>query len=152
MDILYREGMTAEEVNRLREAIGFRRIAPAQLEAGLRGSSMVLAARRGDEAVGMARLLWDGGAVALITDVIVGPDCRDQGLEQALVGRLLDFLRGRLQPGFGIQVDVRAWGRQEAVYAGMGFQPSVRERRGLPMHICLTDQIEITDGMVRQGD
>ena len=71
-----------------------------------------------------------------------------------LVARLLELRgdRAQLEPGFGIQVDVRAWGGQEALYAGLGFQPSAQARRGLPMHICLTNQMEITDRMFHQGD
>ncbi len=118
---------------------------------GLKGSGRVVSACHQGRAVGMARLVWDGGMTALITDVIVLPEYQDQGLEQELVARILDFLRDQLQPGFGIQVDVKAWERQEALYTGLGFQPSTRERRGTPMHICLTDQIEITDALYKQG-
>lgn len=152
MSILYRESITADEVNFLRASIGFRQIAPAQLSAGLQGSKRVVSAYDGDRVVGMARLIWDGGMVALITDVIVLPEYQAQGLEREMVTRVLDFLRGQLQPGFGIQVDVKAWGRQEALYTELGFQPSTREQRGVPMHICLTDQIEITDAIYKQGE
>lgn len=152
MSIQYRDRITAEEVNRLRAAIGFRQIAPAQLNAGLQGSGRAVSAYDGDRAVGMARLLWDGGTTALITDAIVLPEYEAQGLRREIMAKMLDFLRAQLEPGFGIQVDVRAWGGQEALYAGLGFQPSAQARRGLPMHICLTNQMEITDRMFHQGD
>lgn len=152
MDIIYREGISPDEMNSLRASIGFRQIDPAQLRAGLDGSGKVVSAYAGDQAVGMARLIWDGGMVALITDVIVRPEYRARGLEQEMVSGILNFLRGRLKPGYGIQVDVKAWGRQEALYTEMGFQVSTQERRGIPMHLCLTDQIEITDAKYKQGD
>lgn len=152
MSILYRESITPEEANHLRGSIGFRRIAPAQLSAGLAGSRRIAAAYDGDQVVGMARLLWDGGMVALITDVIVSPEYQGKNLERELVTKLLDFLRNQLRPGFGIQVDVKAWGQQEALYTELGFQTSTKEQRGVPMHICLTDQIEITDAIYKQGD
>lgn len=152
MDIIYREDISPDEMNRLRASIGFRQIDPAQLSASLDGSGKVVSAYAGDRAVGMARLIWDGGMVALITDVIVRPEYQARGLEQEMVSRILDFLRGRLKPGYGIQVDVKAWGRQEALYQEMGFQISTQERRGVPMHLCLTDQIEITDAKYKQGD
>ena len=122
MDIEYRDRISASEMNALRKGIGFRQIHQEQLSAGLAGSARIAAAYHGEQAVGMARLLWDGGATALITDVIVLPEYRGQGMEERLVESLL------------------------------GFQLSTRERRGAPMHICLTDQIEITDKCFRQGD
>ena len=122
MDIEYRDRISASEMNALRKGIGFRQIHQEQLGAGLAGSARIAAAYHGEQAVGMARLLWDGGATALITDVIVLPEYRGQGMEERLVESLL------------------------------GFQLSTRERRGTPMHICLTDQIEITDKCFRQGD
>ena len=87
-----------------------------------------------------------------ITDVIALPQCQAQGLEQEMATEIRDFLRDQLRPGYGIQVDVKAWQGQAAFYEGLGFQLSTRERRGTPMHICLTDQIEITDKCFRQGD
>ncbi len=152
MDIEYRDRISASEMNALRKGIGFRQIHQEQLSAGLAGSARIAAAYHGEQAVGMARLLWDGGATALITDVIVLPEYRGQGMEERLVESLLGFLRDQLRPGYGIQVDVKAWQGQAAFYERLGFQLSTQERRGTPMHICLTDQIEITDKCFRQGD
>ena len=98
----------------------------------------------------MARLIWDGGAVALIRDIIVVPDYQMQGIEAELIRQILDFLNTKLKPGFGIQVDVMAWSNQEKIYESLGFQASIPQRRGRPMHICLTDQIELTDAMFQQ--
>lgn len=132
MSIQYRDPITTEEVNRLRAAIDFRQIAPAQLNAGLQGSGRVVSAYDGDRAVGMARLLWDGGTTALITDAIVLPEYEAQGLRREIMAKMLDFLRAQLEPGFGIQVDVRAWGGQEGLYAGLGFLPSPRSGAACP--------------------
>lgn len=145
MSITYKSSVTPDEMNVLRASIGFHQIAPEQLAAGLAGSERVAVACDNAQTVGMARLIWDGGGVALITDVIVRPDHQSQGIEAQLVGKLLDHLRGKLRPGFGIQVDVRAWEGQEPLYHELGFTVSTRERRGTPMQICLTDQIELTD-------
>lgn len=150
MDITYKNSITADEVNCLRASIGFRQIDTEQLSAGLEGSAFVTAAYDSGRAVGMARLIWDGGGVALITDVIVSPEHQSMGIEEELVGQILNYLRGKLKPGFGIQVDVRAWERQEPVYQSLGFEVSTRERRGTPMQICLTDHIELTDAKFKQ--
>lgn len=150
MSITYKNTISAEEVNLLRSSIGFRQILPEQISAGLNGSALIAAAYDQCRIVGMARLIWDGGFVALIPDVLVLPEYKTQGVEYELITRLLDFLRNKLEPGFGIQVDIKAWDQRQTFYEELGFQLSTYERRGIPMHICLTNQIELTDAKFRQ--
>ncbi len=150
MSVSYKNTVTAESANLIRAAVGFRKIHPEQLRASLDGSAFITAAYDGDMAVGMARLIWDGGSVALIHDIIVMPEYRGQGIEAEMTGQIFEFLRSKLKPGFGIQVDIRAWGDCAELYEGLGFLVSTPERRGVPMHICLTDQIELTDNMFGQ--
>ena len=150
MGITYTNIITQESANSIRAAVGFRRIHPEQLQASLDGSALIVAAYDQSRAVGMARLIWDGGSVALIRDIIVVPDYQMQGIEAELIRQIFDFLNSKLKPGFGIQVDVMAWNKQEKIYEGLGFQVSTPQRRGIPMHICLTNQIELTDEMFQQ--
>lgn len=150
MRIEFRNAITADEVNEIRRAMGWRRNHPEQVQAGLDGSALVVAAYEAGKAVGMARLSWDGGGGAKISDMLIVPEFRSQGLESKLIERVLDFLREKLKPGFGIQVDIRAWGNQAAQYEGLGFVFSTPQMRGTPMHICLTDQIELTDRLFKQ--
>jgi GNAT superfamily N-acetyltransferase len=131
--------------------MGWRQDNPEQLQASLDGSAFIVAAYDNDTAVGMARLLWDGGGGASISNILC-PAYREQDIESALIAHVLDFLRDKLKPGYGIQVDIRAWRGQESLYENLGFQVSTPERRGIPMHICLTDQIELTDKLFGQMD
>ena len=150
MEITYTNKITEENVNSNRAAVGFRRIHPEQLQASLDGSALIIAAYDQNSAVGMARLIWDGGSVALIHDLLVVPEYQMQGIEAELITHICDFLHSKLKPGWGIQVDVRAWGYQEKICESLGFHASTLEQRGIPMHICLTNQIELTDAMFKQ--
>ncbi len=152
MNLAYTNIITVDEVNAIRASVGFRQIHPEQVQAGLDGSALIVAARAEDKAVGMARLIWDGGSVALIQDILVIPEYQARGVQAEMITRIFDFLRSRLKPGFGVQVDVRVWNNQEPFYESLGFQVSTPQRRGVPMHICLTDQIELTDAMFQQGE
>lgn len=120
MGIAYQNSITPDEVNFLRASIGFRQIDPKQIGAGLKGSSRIVSAYDSTQVVGMARLIWDQGGVALLTDVIVLPRYQNQGIEEEMVSQILAFLESAL------------------------------ERRGLPMQICLTNQIERTDARFGQ--
>jgi|SRR5690554_2173160 GNAT superfamily N-acetyltransferase len=150
MNISYSNSITANEVNFIRASIGFRQIHPEQINSGLDGSIVIVAAHDHDKVVGMSRLIWDGGTVALIQDVLVIPEYQLQGIETEMITRIVAFLCTKLKPGFGIQVDVKAWNNQEQIYEALGFQVSTPQRRGVPMYICLTNQIELTDAMFKQ--
>ena len=150
MALEYRNSITPEEVNFLRKGVGFRQIDTEQLSCGLNGSALVVSAYDGNNPVGMARLIWDGGMAALLTDLLVLPDYQEQSVLRDMVLQILSYLKGKLKPGFGIQVDVRAWGQQEALFQELGFEVSTPDRRGIPMQLCLTDQIELTDAKFGQ--
>jgi len=147
--INYKNTITVDEVNTIRKAMQWRQDNPKQLQASLYGSALIVAAYDQSKAVGMARLLWDGGGCASITSILL-PEYKKIGIETELIQRILVYLQEKLQPGYGIQVDVRAWEGQESIYKDLGFQLSTVERRGIPMHICLTNQIELTDRMFEQ--
>jgi GNAT superfamily N-acetyltransferase len=150
MNITYTNTITVDEVNSIRASVGFRQIHPEQVKASLDGSAVIVAVYDQDKTVGMARLIWDGGSVAFIQDILVVPEYQMQGIETEMITRIFDFLRAKLKPGFGIQVDVKAWNNQEQFYESIGFQVSTPQRRGIPMHICLTNQIELTDAIFMQ--
>lgn len=150
MDITYKNTITADEVNFLRASVGFRQILPEQINTGLSGSAFITAAYDNERIIGMSRLIWDGGIVALIPNILVLPEYQDQGVEAEMITQIIDFLKSKLKPGFSIQLDVKAWDGQESLCESLGFQVSTREHRGVPMHICLTNQIELTDAKFRQ--
>ena len=150
MNITYKNDITVEAVNSIRKAMGWRQDNMEQLQSALDGSALVVAAYEGNNAIAMARLIWDGGGGASIPGIQIIPEYRNTGVEKVLISQILDYLRKRLNPGFGIQVDIRAFGYQESLYEDIGFQLSTKEQRGVPMHICLTNQIELTDKLFKQ--
>ena len=149
MGITYTNQISVEALNGIRKSMGWRQDNPEQLQAALDGSALVVAAYDGDEPVAMVRLIWDGGGGASIPGIQIAPAYRNSGVEKEMISRVLDYVRAQLKPGYGIQVDVRAFGDQESLYEDIGFQISTKERRGVPMHICLTDQMELTDNMFK---
>ena len=91
--ITYENIITADKVNFIRASVGFRQIHPEQVQAGLNGSAFVVSAYDQDKIIGMARLIWDGGSVGLIHDVLVLPKYRIHGIESEMISRILAFLR-----------------------------------------------------------
>jgi len=150
LNIIYKNIISADEVNYIRKSVGFRQVHPEQLQAGLEGSAYIIAAYNQDKIVGMARLMWDGGCVSLIHDIFVVPEYQMHDIKTEMINHIFVFLKSKLKPGFGIQVDIKAWNNQIHYYEDIGFQVSTHQLLGVPMHICLTNQIELTDKMFKQ--
>jgi len=149
MTITYKNKITVDEVNSIRKSMGWRQIHPEQQQANIDGNVLIVAAYDGDIAIAMAGLRWNGGSFANI-NIILNPSYQNRGIEKDLVAQVFDFLRGKLKPGFGIQIDMNVPSGQEALYENLGFIKSTPENSGIPMRICLTDQIELTDKMFKK--
>ena len=150
-NITYKNTITADEVNAIRKSMGWRQIHPEQQQANIDGNTLIVSAYEKENAVAMAGLRWNGGSFANL-NIILNPAHQDKGIEHEFVRRIFDFLRGKLKPGYGIQVDINVRSGQEALYENLGFAVSTAENSGVPMRVCLTDQIEITDKIFKQMD
>ncbi|MCL2773497.1 MAG: GNAT family N-acetyltransferase [Oscillospiraceae bacterium] len=143
MNITYKNTITADEVNAIRKSMGWRQLPPDErMQAELDEKEFLISAYDEDKAVGMAT---SGGTILLM------PDYQFKGIENEFFNRIFDFTRKKLRPGDGISIEIRAWNeKQIALYESLGFQISTPELRGIPMHICLTNQIELTDKRFKQ--
>ncbi len=146
----YSNKISVDQVNKLRRSLGFRRENIEQLQNSINGSTFIVAVYDEDEAIGFSRLIWDGGGLALVEDVLVNPQFSNQGIEKNMLSLIIDYLKKELKPGFGIQVDVKSWPSQINLYTDLGFKESTTVKRGLPMHLCLTDNIKLTDKKYKQ--
>lgn len=151
MNIIYKDKITVDESNAIRKSMGWRQLHPEQAKANLDGNTLLIAAYDEDKAIAMAGLRWNGGSFAIM-NVILNPEYKNQGIEKEFTTRIFDFLHSKLKPGFGIQVDIYVRSGQEKMYEDFGFQLMTPENRGVPMQICLTNQVELTDKMFKQMD
>lgn len=86
--IQYTDHITAEEYLKLRELVGWCLFPAEEAQAGIDNAYTVLCARDSERAVGVMRLLWDGGYIAMLSDVIVDPEYQGQGIGRKLVEKL----------------------------------------------------------------
>lgn len=133
MEMYYCHTLSAEELNGLRDAVGWARISPRQAETGLEHTEYLVAARDGDRVVGCARIVGDGGYVAYICDVIVRPEYQGHGIGKAMIEQLLEFLRSNLEPGERVKVFLMAAKERESFYRQFGFLDLPDETDGAGM-------------------
>lgn len=137
MELDYREQITAEDYNKLREAVGWGALCREQAQLGLDHSALVVSCRRDGEIAGCARLLWDHGYMAYIADVMVMPECQGQGIGRAMIERILAFLRAQIKEGWRMMAVLVATEGREPFYRKLGFRERPCEGSGAGMDFWL---------------
>ena len=131
--IRYGKEITPEEYLELRRKVGWCLFPKEEAKAGIDNAYMVLCARDEDKAVGVVRLLWDGGYIAFLSDVIVDPDYQGQGIGKQLVEDCISKIRSDMKPGYKVKMCLMAAKDKEAFYEKFGFEIRPSERFGAGM-------------------
>ena len=97
--IRYVEQITAEEYMDLRKIVGWVQFPLEEAQACIDNAYLVICVRDDDKAIGVARLLWDGGYIAFLSDVIVVPEYQGQGIGRTLVESCIAKLKNDMKPG-----------------------------------------------------
>ena len=78
--IRYTDTITPEEYMELRRKVGWMEFPYEPAKACVEKAYVIRCVRDDDKAVGVARLLWDGGYIAFLSDVIVDEKYRHQAV------------------------------------------------------------------------
>ena len=121
-----------EDYLRLRIVAGLTPKSEAAAIAGLPGTWFAVVVRLGEWAVGMGRIIGDGGLFFQIVDMAVEPEHQGQGLGKAIMAALMDRLR---RDARGAYVSLIADGEANGLYAQYGFRPTTPKSIGMAMVI-----------------
>lgn len=88
-----KEGISANDFCRLREAVNFQHLTTAQAEKILKNTFYTAAAVCSGKYIGLTKLLFDYGTDAYITDVIVDPKFQGFGVGKMLIENALEFIK-----------------------------------------------------------
>lgn len=119
--INYIHNISEENYRILRKAVGWKEIEPTQAQTGINNSSYLVAALDNDKTVGMARLVSDGGYVAIICDVIVLPEYQGKGIGKCMVKKIINYIEHNLKEGQTVMVNLMAAKGRESFYSQFGF-------------------------------
>lgn len=111
-----------DEVLALYDAVGWTAYTndDVTLRAALAGSSLVVAARRGAQLVGLARVISDGATICYVQDLLVHPDAQRSGVGRALMLAVLERYAGLRQKVLLTDDEPG----QRAFYEALGFHES----------------------------
>jgi len=98
-------------------------------EIGLRNSLYSVMLFDGEDAVGMGRLIGDGGCFIQVTDIAVLPAYQGQGLGKRIMAALTEHIEGAFPPSTYVSLiaDVPA----NALYAQFGFEETAPVSLGM---------------------
>lgn len=120
--IHYEAFITSEEYMELRRKVGWCEFVLEEAQAGIDNAYMVICVRDEDKAVGVARLLWDGGYIAFLADVIVDPEYQGQGIGRKLVEASIQKLKDGMKPGYKVKLTLNSAKGKELFYEKFGFK------------------------------
>ena len=134
---VFTDKLPVEDYLRLRAEAGWKVLPPDQAQAGLDRSFANIAVVYDGEVVGMARIVWDRGFCAFLTDVIVTEKHRHNGLASEMIRRLTEKIRAEKKDGWQIAVYLMAAKDREGFYERLGFRTRPDERVGAGMDMWL---------------
>lgn len=120
-EITFQHAISVEDYNRLRGSVEFIQITPKRAECALKNSLYKIIAVDDGNAIGMARVVGDGGYVFFICDVIVHPAYQSHGLGRKIIENVLAWLEEQVDEGETIMVNLMSAMNKEEFYRKLGF-------------------------------
>lgn len=133
MDITYGYTITTADYTNLRKSAGWSTFSEKQAQAGINNSTYLVAAYDDVLTVGTARVIYDGGYIAFIADVIVLPEYQKQGIGKTMMDMIMSFLNNSLEAGEVCYVCLMAAHGKEGFYQRLGFEDRPNEHLGAGM-------------------
>jgi ribosomal protein S18 acetylase RimI-like enzyme len=119
-----------DEYRRLREMAGLSPKSEAAAAKGLPNSWAAALIRGADgTAVGMGRVIGDGGCFFQVVDIAVAPDHQGRGIGGAILARLLERLRADGPEGAYVSLFADPPGRE--LYRRHGFRETAPDQLGM---------------------
>lgn len=137
MALTYKTGISVDDYNKLRNTVGWFPLNREQAQAGIEHSKMVTSCYENGQVVGSARILWDGGYIAYLADVMVVPSYQGHGIGRKMVEQLIQHLKSQLKTGWRIKIVLVSAKGKERFYEKIGFsgRPNERDGAGMDMWI-----------------
>jgi len=144
LDIKYVKQISVEDYNYLRKSVGWAEIERSQALAGINNSAFIISALVNDKTAGAARVVSDGGYIVVIADVMVLPEYQGNGIGKTMMQKVMDFIKGNVNEGQCVFVNLMAAKGKEPFYSQFGFETRPNESLGAGMtqHIYYNNDAE----------
>ena len=133
--VLVERTPTVAEYRALRQLVGLSAKTEEAATAGLPNTRYAVVLEHGGQAIGMGRIIGDGGTAFQVTDIAVLPEHQGKGLGKRIVAALVAWLKANAPKS--AYISLIADGPAKHLYAKYGFKP-VEEHGSIGMYIWLT--------------
>lgn len=133
MIITYGNIISVKDYNCLRKAVGWNELEVEQAERGLQNSSYITVAYKEAQVVGTARVIGDGGYIAIIVDVIVLPEFQGNGIGSQLMNNVINYLENSITETQCLMINLMAAPNKESFYNKFKFVERPNESMGAGM-------------------
>lgn len=121
-----------EDYLRLRQVAGLSPFSREAAERGLPNSVFGVCLMRGEEVVGMGRIIGDGGCFFQVTDIAIEPAHQGRGLAKWIMQALADFIATLPKSAYvSLIADVPA----NCLYAQFGFDETAPRSVGMARRV-----------------
>lgn len=127
------ETPSQSDFRRLRLAAGLSGKTEEAAARGLPNTIFAVVAYSAGRAIGMGRVIGDGGTAFQITDIAVEPEFQGRGIGKAIVSRLVEQLKQTAPKS--AYVSLIADGDAAHLYAKYGFKPTAPASIGMSLVI-----------------
>ncbi|MCR4690569.1 MAG: GNAT family N-acetyltransferase [Lachnospiraceae bacterium] len=132
--IRYEKDITPEEYLELRRQVGWMEFPLEEAKNCIENAYMITCVRNEEgRCIGVVRLLWDGGYVAFLSDVIVDPAYQRQGIGRTLVEAVMNRIKEDSKPGYKVKLNLNSAKGKEPFYEKLGFKIRPNEEAGAGM-------------------
>ncbi|MGN0298286.1 MAG: GNAT family N-acetyltransferase [Lachnospiraceae bacterium] len=125
--------LSAKEFCEIFESVGWQAPCMEQIEIALANSVVVFCVYDGETAVGMARLLGDGGMSFYIKDFAVRPEYQGRGVGRLLMETIEAYIDSKLQNGWAVSLELISAKGKEEFYKKFNFEERPCEWDGAGM-------------------
>lgn len=117
----FTHSISVDDYKKLRSSVDFAITTDKRIEVALKNTLYLVVAKAGDETIGMARVVGDGGYVYFVCDVIVSPDHQAKGIGTALIDNVLSWIENQVEVGETVMVNLMSAFEKEPFYEKLGF-------------------------------
>ena len=103
-------------------SVGWEPPCKAQIEKALQNTIATFVAYDGDSAVGMVRLIGDGGMSFYIKDFVVLPVCQGKGVARSLIEAIESYIRKHIDKEWAVSLELISTVEAQNFYEKMGFE------------------------------
>jgi GNAT superfamily N-acetyltransferase len=103
-------------------SVGWEPPCKEQVEAALQNTLITFTAYEDNQAIGMVRLLGDGGMSFYMKDFAVVPNYQGQGVGTALIEAVQEYILSRIQTGWAVSLELISTKEAVSFYKRQGFE------------------------------